>query len=159
MAEVGRELSLITAGTPERFNSLTARYGAVGMIWMKDSYFAFIKPERYTWEFIRDQEYFTVSYFPKEYDGIHQVFGHQSGRDVDKAQLTGITPEFLPHGVTYREAYEVYVCRKMYMRQMDRALIPEDAIAKYEDPTNLLYGETHYVVIGEIVEHIVRGER
>lgn len=156
MANVGRELSLITAGTPEHFNALTARYGAVGMIWMKDSYFAFIKPERYTWEFIRDNDYFTVSYFPKEMDGIHQVFGHKSGRDTDKVKETGITPEFLEHGVTFKEAYEVFVCKKMYMKQMDKEEMPEEALAKYADPTNLLYGEAHYLVIGEIVEHIVR---
>ena len=156
MAIVGKDCALITAGTPERFNALTVRYGAIGMIWKKDVYIAFIKPERYTWSFIRDSGYFTASYFPQAYQSIHQVFGYRSGRDVDKVKLTGITPEFLEHGITYREANEIYVCRKLYMRQMDRNEEPAEILAMYDDPQHIIFGETHYVVIGEITEHIVR---
>ncbi|MBQ4470637.1 MAG: hypothetical protein IJR35_07730 [Synergistaceae bacterium] len=156
MANVGKELALLTAGTPEHFNALTIMFGAEGMIWGKDSYFAFIKPERYTWEFVRDNDYFTVSYFPKELNGIHKVFGYKSGRDVDKVKETGITPEFLEHGVAFKEAKEVYVCRKLYMKQMDRDAEPAEIVAKYDDPNDIIYGECHYAVIGEIIKHIVR---
>ena len=156
MAVVGKDCALITAGTPERFNSLTVRYGAIGMIWKKDVYIAFIKPERYTWSFVRDNAYFTVSFFPKEYSRIHEVFGFRSGRDTDKVKLTGITPEFLENGITYREANEVYVCKKLYMRQMARSEEPEEILAMYDDPRHIIFGETHYAVIGEITEHIVR---
>ena len=156
MPNVGKELGLLTAGTPEHFNALTVMYGAVGMIWSKDAYFAFIKPERYTWSFIRDNDYFTVSYFPKEMNGIHKVFGYKSGRDMDKVKETGITPEFLKNGVAFKEAREVYVCKKIYMKQMDRNEEPDDVKAKYADPNDIIYGESHYAIIGEIVEHIVR---
>ena len=156
MANVGKELALVTAGTPEHFNSLTVMYGAAGMIWSKDAYFAFIKPERYTWEFIKDSDYFTVAYFPQDLNGIHKVFGTKSGRDTDKVKETGITPEFLEHGIAYKEAREIFVCKKLYMKQMDRAEEPADVIAKYNDPNDIIYGESHYVVIGEIVDHIVR---
>lgn len=156
MAVVGKDCALITAGTPERFNSLTVRYGAIGMIWKKDVYIAFIKPERYTWSFVRDSAYFTVSFFPETYQSIHRVFGFRSGRDTDKVKLTGITPEFLEYGITYREANEIYVCRKLYMRQMDRNEEPAEILAMYDDPEHIIHGETHYAVIGEITEHIVR---
>lgn len=156
MANVGKELALITAGTPEHFNALTVMYGAIGMIWSKDAYFAFIKPERYTWKFIKESDYFTVSYFPKEMNGIHKVFGYKSGRNVDKVKETGITPEFLENGITFKEASEVYVCKKIYMKQMDRNEEPADVRAKYDDPKDIIYGESHYAVIGEIVDHIVR---
>lgn len=156
MANVGKELALLTAGNPEHFNALTIMYGAVGMIWSKDAYFAFIKPERYTWKFIKDSDYFTVSYFPKELNNIHSVFGYKSGRDLDKVKETGITPEFLENGITFKEASEVYVCKKIYMRQMDRNEEPADVRAMYNDPNNIIYGESHYAIIGEIVNHIVR---
>ena len=156
MANVGKELGLLTAGTLDHFNSLTVMYGAEGMIWSKPAYFAFIKPERYTWEFVRDNDYFTVAYFPKELNGIHKVYGYKSGRDVDKAKETGITPEELEHGMGYKEASEIYVCKKLYFKQMDRSLEPDDVIAMYDDPNNIIYGECHYALIGEIVDHIVR---
>lgn len=156
MANVGKELALITAGTADNFNAMTIMYGAIGMIWSKNAYFTFIKPERYTWQFIRDNDYFTVCYFPKNMDGIHKVFGYKSGRDTDKLKETGITPEVLEHGIGYKEACEIYVCKKIYMKQMDRTEEPADVKAMYDDPKNIIYGESHYAVIGEIVDHIVR---
>lgn len=156
MANVGHELALITAGSAEHFNACTVMYGAIGMIWSKNAYFAFVKPERHTWEFIKDSDYFTMAYFPKEFNGIHQIFGYRSGRDMDKVKETGITPEFLEHGIGYKEASEIYVCRKLYMKQMDRSLEPDDVIAMYDDPDNIIHGECHYAIIGEIVDHIVR---
>ena len=156
MANVGHELALITAGTPEHFNACTIMYGAIGMIWSRDAYFAFVKPERYTWEFVDSSDYFTVSYFPQELNGIHKIYGYKSGRDIDKAKEAGITPEILEHGIGYKEASEIYVCKKLYMKQMDRSLEPDDIIAKYDDPNDIIHGECHYAVIGEIIRHIVR---
>lgn len=156
VANVGKELALLTAGTKEHFNSLTVMYGAVGMIWSKNAYFAFIKPERYTWEFVKDSDYFTVAYFPQELNGIHKVFGFKSGRDTDKVKETGLTPEFPEHGISFKEASEVYVCKKIYMKQMDRNEEPDDVVAMYNDPDNIIFGESHYMVIGEIVDHIIR---
>ena len=156
MADVGKELALLTAGTANNFNSLTIMYGAIGMIWSKNVYFAFIKPERYTWEFVKNNDYFTVAYFPKEYNGIHKIFGYKSGRDTDKVKETGLTPEFLEHGISFNEASEIFVCKKIYMKQMDRNEEPADVVAMYNDPNNIIYGESHYMIIGEIVEHISR---
>lgn len=156
MANVGKELALLTAGTRDNFNGLTIMYGAIGMIWSKNTYFAFIKPERYTWEFVKNNDYFTVSYFPQELNEIHKVFGYESGRDTDKVKKTGLTPEFLKQGISFKEASEIFVCKKIYMKQMDREEEPEDVIAMYNDPDNLIYGESHYMVIGEIIEHIIR---
>jgi flavin reductase (DIM6/NTAB) family NADH-FMN oxidoreductase RutF len=156
MAEVGKEMGIFTAGTGARHNGCTVMYGAVGMIWSKPVYFAFIKPERYTWNFVKDSEYFTVSYFPDELKDIHKVYGFKSGRDIDKAKEAGITPEFLEHGIGYKEAREIYVCKIIYVDQMKRELEPDDVVAKYNDPKDMIYGESHYMIIGEIVDHIIR---
>ena len=156
MAKVGSELALISAGTPEKFNSMTIMFGAIGMIWSKKAYVAFIKPERYTFDFIKDSEYFTVSYFPKEFNKIHKIFGYKSGREIDKIQETGITPEFIDNGITFTEANEIYICKKIYFKQMDKDFEPEDVVAQYNDPKNIIFGECHYALIGEIEKHIVR---
>ena len=156
MANVGGELALISAGTPEKFNAMTIMYGAIGMIWSKKAYFSFIKPERYTFEFIKDSDYFTVSYFPKEYNKIHKVFGYKSGKEIDKVQETGITPEFIENGITFKEANEIYICKKIYFKQMDKNFEPEDVVAQYNDPKNIIFGEAHYALIGEIEKHIIR---
>lgn len=155
-AQVGKELGIFTAGTQDHFNGCTVMYGAHGMIWSKDAYFAFIKPERYTWQFVKESDYFTVSYFPKELNSIHKVYGFKSGRDIDKAKEAGITPEFLEHGIGYKEANEIFVCKIIYVDQMKRDKEPADVVAKYDDPKDIIYGESHYMIIGEVVDHIVR---
>ena len=156
MANVGKELALISAGTQEKFNSMTIMFGAIGMIWSKSAYFAFIKPERYTFDFIQANECFTISYFPKEFNKIHKVFGFKSGRDMDKISATGITPEFIDNGITFQEANEIYICKKIYFKQMDKEFEPADVVAKYNDPKDIIFGESHYALIGEIEKHIVR---
>ena len=116
MAQVGLDKALLTAGTEEKFNAMTIKNAVSGWVWSKEAFIAFVKPERYTWEFVRDSDYFTVSYFPKELDRIHQVFSRKSGRDTDKVKETGLTPEFLEKGITYQEASEIFVCKKRYMK-------------------------------------------
>ena len=147
---------VISAGTPEKFNSMTIMFGAIGMIWGKKSYFSFIKPERYTFEFINYNDYFTVSYFQKEFNKIHKIFGYKSGRNIDKIKETEITPEFIENGITFKEANEIYICKKIYMKQMDKNFELADVVAQYNDPKNIIFGECHYAVIGEIEKHIVR---
>lgn len=156
MANVGKELALVCAGNQEKFNACTIMYGAEGMIWSKPVYFIFIKPERYTFDFIQDSEYFTVNYFPEEMNHIHKVFGSESGRDVDKVKKTGLTPMKVNGSISFEEASEVYICKKIYMEQMKRELEPDDVVKMYNDPKNIIYGESHYMIIGEIVEHIVK---
>ncbi len=54
---IGNEWMLITAGTKEKFNTMTASWGAFGVLWNKNVTFSFIRPTRYTFEFIEKQEY------------------------------------------------------------------------------------------------------
>ena len=156
MANVGKDLALISAGSPQNFNAMTIMYGAVGMIWSKNAYFSFIKPERYTFDFIQANDFFTVSYFPKEFNKIHKIFGFKSGRDMDKIAATGITPELLDNAITFKEANEFFLCKKIYFKQMDKNFEPEDVVAKYSDPKDIIFGESHYALIGEIEQHVIR---
>ena len=72
--------------------------------------------------------------------------GTKSGRDFDKPKLAKLTPKFLEHGVTYEEAAKTYVCKKLYMNEMDRSKIPETFLDKlYKDEP------VHYIIFGELV--------
>ena len=50
---IGGSWMLITAGTEDSFNSMTASWGGMGFLWNKNVVFTFIRPERYTYEFTR----------------------------------------------------------------------------------------------------------
>ena len=48
---IGTDWMLITAGTPESFNTMTASWGGLGILWERKVATCFIRPTRYTFEF------------------------------------------------------------------------------------------------------------
>ncbi len=80
---VGKEWMLITAGVLENFNMMTASWGGMGYLWNKPVAFIFVRPERYTYEFIEKSDYFTLSFLGK-LRKVYNICGSKSGRDIDK---------------------------------------------------------------------------
>ena len=142
-----KDWALVTAGTKEKFNSMTIAWGAMGTLWSTPVLQIFIRPNRYTFKFLEENDYFTVSFYDKKYKRALGIMGTKSGKDFDKVKLTGLTPKFLDNGITYEEASETYVCKKIYMKEMDKTKFPEtEKITKmYKDEP------AHYVIFGELV--------
>ena len=112
---IGKEWMLVTAGTPEKFNTMTASWGGTGILWGKPVAFIFIRPERYTYEFIEAGETLTLSFLGEAHKDIHKVCGSQSGRNIDKIAATGLKPQVTPDGnITYEQARLTLECRKLY---------------------------------------------
>ena len=88
---IGKEWMLVTAGTKEKFNTMTASWGGIGWLWNKPVAFVFIRPERYTYEFVEKNDYLTLSFLGEENKKIHAVCGSKSGRNTDKVKETGQT--------------------------------------------------------------------
>ena len=141
---------LVTAGTKEKFNSMTISWGSMGTIWGKPMITVFIRPTRYTYEFMKSNEYFTVSFFDEKYRDKLSLMGNKSGRDIDKVKETGFTPKFLDKGITYEEASETFVLKKWYFQFMDASQIPDDVKKVYYTPGD----ETHYMFIGLVVDKV-----
>ncbi len=140
-----KEWALVTAGTKEKFNSMTIAWGGMGTLWRVPVLQIFIRPNRYTFKFLEENEYFTVSFYDKKYKKALGIMGSKSGKDFDKVKLSGLTPKFLENGITYEEAYETYVCKKIYMKELDKSKFPEKVTDMYKDEP------THYVIFGELV--------
>ena len=146
---IGEKWMLITAGTAERCNTMTASWGGLGVIWGAPSATCYIRPQRYTKEFVDREEYFTLAFFGEEHRKALAYCGANSGRDVDKVKECGFTVTAGESGAPYfEEAGLVLVCKKAYWQDMD--------------PTHFLDGELdgkwyperdyHRIFIGEIVE-------
>ena len=150
------EWALATAGTPDRFNTCTISWGSLGSIWgnagkAKPIVTIYIHPTRYTNEFLRNNELFTVSFFPEEHRKDLAILGKLSGRDGDKIARTSLTPEFTDGTVTFREATRVVVCRKLYQGPILKENIdPEIVNEMYEGR------DAHDIFIGEIMKIIER---
>ena len=76
---------LVTAGNSDKFNTMTVSWGSMGELWGKDSVTVYIRPQRYTEEFMNSNDHFTLSFYPLDKkQAIHGICGSKSGRDVDK---------------------------------------------------------------------------
>ncbi|GAF94493.1 unnamed protein product, partial [marine sediment metagenome] len=76
---IGNEWLLITAGNTEKFNTMTASWGAVGVFWNKPVAICFIRPTRYTFNFVNTHDVFTLSFFTENERDILNFCGTQSG--------------------------------------------------------------------------------
>lgn len=145
-AKFDKEWALLTSGTAESFNSMTISWGGMGTLWSRPVVTVYVRPDRYTYEFLKKNEYFTVSFYDEKYRPELTVMGRESGRNKDKTALTGFSPIYLKNGITYEEARETVVCKKILMQQIDREGIPDYAKKIYVNGI-----EPHYIIIGEVV--------
>ena len=145
---IGEQWMLITAGTRERCNTMTASWGGLGVLWNAPAATIYLRPQRYTKQFVDAQEYFTLSFFGEEYRKKLLLCGTKSGRDVDKVKECGFTVAYAAEGdAPYMEqARLVLVCRKRYAQEMDPAAIPED-VKQSQYPAE----DYHTAYIGQIV--------
>ena len=148
---IGDQWMLITAGTKERCNTMTASWGGLGILWGAPMATVYIRPQRYTKQFVDENESFTLSFFPEEYRKQLSLCGTKSGRDMDKVKECGFTVAEGAGGAPYFEQAElVLVCRKRMAVPMAPAAMPEDVKEKWYE------GDYHTMYWGEIVEALVQ---
>lgn len=142
---ISDDWALVSAGDRDKWNTMTISWGAVGELWGKDVVFAFIRPQRYTKEFMDREDYFTVSFFDERYKDALKICGSKSGRDCDKINMAGLTPSFDGEAVYPAEARLVIKCRKIAVQKMDNSGFIDNSIE-----SNYRSGDYHFVYIGEI---------
>ena len=157
--------ALVTAGTPDDFNTCTVSWGSMGNVWGPNggdmsTVTVYIHPARYTQEFMAKYDTFTVSFFPESYRKALGYLGSHSGRDEDKVANSGLTPVAAGNGVTFKEAELTFVCKKLYEHQFDEAHLA-DHVKEYYAANPSMYTqagkdrwEPHYMYIGEVVDAI-----
>ena len=117
---VGSDWMLITAGTGEAWNTMTASWGGMGFLWNRNVAFCVIRPGRYTFGFMEQNEHFTLSFFDESWRKALNLCGSETGREIDKAAATGLIPVSCPHGgVSFEQARLVLECRKLYWHDLD----------------------------------------
>lgn len=144
---ISEDWALLSAGKAGEWNGMTVSWGGVGELWGKDVVFVFVRPQRYTKEFIDSNDYFTLSFFDDEYKQALRVCGRKSGRDCDKMQLAGLTGVFDGDTVYPAEARLVIKCKKIAVQKLNRSGFLDSEIEE-----NYSNSDYHYVYIGEITE-------
>ncbi len=143
---IGSDWMLVTAGNLKSFNMMTASWGGMGELWDRDVCFVFIRPTRYTFQLMEKSERFTLSVFEEKFRDVLTFCGSRSGKTVNKAKETGVTPVETPSGAVYfAEARLVFECRKIYFQDIQPQHFLDPAI-------DHLYAskDYHRMYIGEI---------
>ena len=144
------EAFLLTAGTINRYNTMTAGWGGLGVLWQKPVAYVVVRPQRHTFGFINQAKSFTCSFFGPEHTQTLAYCGSHSGRDVDKAQATGLNA--VAHeatgGVYFAEARLVFACVKLYEQDLDPACFKDLSLCERLYPTR----DYHRLYVGEIAE-------
>ena len=150
--KIGSEWMLITAGDESGCNTMTASWGGLGVLWGKNVATCYIRPQRYTKEFVDARDTFTLSFYPAEKKDALSYLGKISGRDEDKVKKVGFTPAFTNGNAYFEEAELVLVCRKMSRTP----LRPEQFLDETVDGRWYPDKDYHEMYIAEVIDVLVK---
>lgn len=140
---------LLTSGNKESFNTMTVNWGGIGFLWNKAVVFIFVRPERYTYEFLETNESFSLCFLKDEFKGIHNICGMASGRNINKIKEAKLTPIFHKSGcILFEQASISIECKKVYSAQMDEKFYNNKS---FHDLVRLK-GNDHKLYIAEIID-------
>lgn len=142
-----KKWALVTAGDISDFNTMTISWGALGTLWSKPVCTVYVKPVRYTHEYMEANDYFTVSFFDEKYRPALGILGSKSGRDRDKVAESKLTPVRIGENIVgYVQASHTFVCRKIYRQDLDASAMTEAVREAYYETE-----APHTMYVGEIV--------
>ena len=143
-----KEWALVCAGTKQDFNAMTISWGSFGTLWGKSVVSIYVRPQRHTLKFLKQEDFFSVSFYDEKFRKELSVFGTKSGADCDKPKLTGFRPKFFNNFVTFEQAKQTIVCKKLYCAQLDKTKVDASVKQFYND----LEDDAHFLIVGEVVD-------
>lgn len=162
MTMIGKKWWLITAGNEKSgYNTMTASWGHLGAIWERagnlphlglPTAIVYVRPQRYTKEFIDRENIFTLSVFDEEYRKSLLYLGTHSGKNENKIEKTKLTPVFTENTTYFKEAELVFICRKLY----HAPLLESGFLDKGLVERNYKEKDFHEMYVGEILEVLVK---
>ncbi len=145
---IGKDWMLVTSGTPDSYNMMTASWGSAGVLWRKPIAITFVRPQRHTFGFLEKQPFFTLSFFPEAQKELLNLCGTTSGRDLNKMNIEGLNAVETPSGsVAFEEARLVLECRKIYFDDIKPEFFQTFDIEKIYPAKDY-----HRFYIGEIIQ-------
>ena len=154
---IKKDTFLITAGDGDRWNTMTAGWGFLGVMWAKPAFGIVVRDSRFTYSFLEETNGFTCSFFSPEFADALLFCGSHSGRDTDKAAKTGLKPVVVdgPEGldlVTFEQANMVFCCSKASATDINPEDFVDPGIAKHYPKKDY-----HRLYIGFIDRILVQG--
>ena len=150
--KIGTEWMLITAGDEKKFNTMTASWGGVGIMWNKNVVTTYIRPQRYTKELIDQSGKLSLSFFDEGSRKMLNYMGTVSGRDEDKIAACGLHVEMVNSAPVFQESRMAIICRKLYAQPMEEACFLDQELIVKNYPDR----DYHTVYVVEIEKILVQ---
>lgn len=148
---IGEDWLLLTAKKDGKVNTMTASWGGLGIMWGKKVAYIFIRPQRYTKEFVDCADKLSVSVLPSKYKKELSYLGTVSGRDEDKISKANLTLKDYEDVPTFEEARLTLICKKLYAQELkEDCFIEKENIEKWYP--NKDYHTMYVVEIENILE-------
>lgn len=157
MTMISDEWMLLTAGNKKNgYNTMTVSWGHLGALWGHGKGYptaiVYVRPQRYTKEFIDRENVFTLSVLGNEYKKQLAYLGSHSGRSEDKVKAVGLTPVFENESTYFAESKLVFVCKKLYHAPLQETGFVEKSLITENYPLK----DFHEMYVGEIIETLVK---
>ena len=150
---IGKQWMLVTAAKSEtEVNTMTASWGGLGIMWGKPVAFVFIRPQRYTKEFMDASEKASLSFYGEKYRKMLSYMGSVSGRDEDKIAHEHLTLQFREDVPYFEEAQMVLQGRKLYHQEMNADSVVDISIVDKFYPAD----DWHTMYIYEIEKVLIQ---
>ena len=94
----------------------------------------YIRSSRHTINYLEKEDYFTISFYGKEYRKALGICGSKSGKDTNKLEMIGFSPLY-DKAPYFEEANIVLVCRKVAKTDFKNSVIYDEDIIQnnYKD--------------------------
>jgi len=140
--------TILIAGNAADCNGMAIGWISIGSIWGRPSCTVLVRESRHTFGYMEKNGTFTVNVLDGGFAEAVNLFGTESGRDMDKFDATGLTKAAgvaveCPH---IAEADYVIECRTAFKSPMDPALVSADYVKGCYGS-----GDYHTCYYGEIV--------
>ncbi|MEG0527163.1 MAG: flavin reductase family protein [Longicatena sp.] len=128
---IGKEWMLITAAQGDQVNTMTASWGGLGILWNKHVAYIFIRPQRYTKEFIDQGDTLSLAFFDESERKMLSYMGSVSGKEEDKITKSNLHVAYENNTPYFEEANTVLLCRKLYAQELkENCFIDKDLLPK-----------------------------
>ena len=144
-----KKWALLTAGTKDDYNTMTISWGGLGTIWNKPVATVYVRESRYTHDYMEKNDYFTISFYPEQYKQLLGVLGSKSGREIDKMNISELSPKVAGDSMTFVEAEITLVCKKLFKQKLLPENMPKEVVSSLYADSDL-----HDMYIGEVVDII-----
>ena len=140
---------LLTAGdfATGHYNTMTVAWGSIGCMWNLPMVQVVVRPNRYTLEFMENNDNFTLCAFTPDHRAALSHLGTHSGRDGDKIKEAGLSPQAarMVSAPVFAEAELCIECRKIFKADMqEESFLDERIPPLYPDK------DYHRIYFGEI---------